>query len=102
MTSPSGTTCDSGLGRLREVSRRQSVCSCQCCVRPPSGWDVIVGCAGMLTAALWIAEIVGIPYFYTAYAPVALPSEHHSPPPVHGPPRLKGYECPLPSGTSTA
>ncbi len=54
------------------------------------GCDVVVGCAAMQIATRSIAEISGIPYFYTAYAPVALPSEHHSPPPVHGPPRPQG------------
>lgn len=54
------------------------------------GCDVVVGCAAMQIATRSIAEISGIPYFYTAYSPAALPSEHHSPPPVHGPPRPQG------------
>ncbi|MGZ5365542.1 MAG: glycosyltransferase [Mycobacterium sp.] len=58
-----------------------------------AGCDVIVGCAAMQIAARSIAEIVGVPYFYTAYAPVALPSGHHSPPPVHGPPRPQGISA---------
>jgi vancomycin aglycone glucosyltransferase len=55
-----------------------------------AGCDVIVGCAAMQIATRSIAEIAGVPYFYAAYAPVAIPSEHHSPPPVHGPPRPPG------------
>jgi vancomycin aglycone glucosyltransferase len=49
--------------------------------------DVIVGCAAMQLAARSIAEKLGVPYFYATYAPVALPSAHHPPPPVAGPPR---------------
>lgn len=54
------------------------------------GCDAVVGCAAMQIGTRSVAEIAGIPYFYTAYSPVALPSEHHSPPPVHGPPRPQG------------
>jgi vancomycin aglycone glucosyltransferase len=52
--------------------------------------DVVVGCAAMQIATRSIAELARIPYFYTAYSPVVLPSEHHSPPPLHGPPRPQG------------
>jgi vancomycin aglycone glucosyltransferase len=52
--------------------------------------DVIVGCAAMQIAGRSIAELSGIPYFYATYAPVALPSTHHPPPPVFGPPRPEG------------
>jgi vancomycin aglycone glucosyltransferase len=55
-----------------------------------AGCDVVVGCAAMQIATRSIAEIAGVPYFYTAYSPAVLPSEHHSPPPVHGPPRPQG------------
>ncbi|MFI5506544.1 glycosyltransferase [Mycobacterium sp. NPDC051804] len=58
-----------------------------------AGCGVIVGCAAMQIAARSIAEIADIPYFYTAYSPVTLPSEHHSPPPVHGPPRPQGVSA---------
>lgn len=54
---------------------------------------VIVGCAAMQIATRSIAEMADIPYFYTAYSPVALPSEHHSPPPVQGPPRPQGISA---------
>ncbi|MFY9919727.1 MAG: glycosyltransferase [Mycobacterium sp.] len=54
--------------------------------------DAIVGCAAMQIAARSIAEKRQIPYFYATYAPVALPSPHHSPPPVHGPPRPQGVD----------
>ena len=40
------------------------------------------------------------PFFYTVYAPVALPSEHHSPPPCTARPRPQG-SVPARSGTST-
>jgi vancomycin aglycone glucosyltransferase len=52
--------------------------------------DVIVGCAAMQIAGRSIAESLGMPYFYATYAPVALPSAHHPPPPVSGPPRPEG------------
>jgi vancomycin aglycone glucosyltransferase len=56
------------------------------------GCDAIVGCAAMQIAGRSIAEKLGIPYFYGAYAPVALPSLRHSPPPVDGPPRPQGVD----------
>lgn len=52
-----------------------------------NGCDVLVGCAAMQIASRSIAEKLGIPYVYATYAPVALPSPHHPPPPVAGPPR---------------
>lgn len=52
-----------------------------------SGVDVIVGCAAMQLAARSIAQMLEIPYHYTAFAPVALPSQRHRPPLVHGPAR---------------
>ena len=55
-----------------------------------AGCDVVIGCAAMQIATRSIAEIAGVPYLYTAYSPAVLPSEHHSPPPVHGPPRPQG------------
>lgn len=52
-----------------------------------TGCDAVVGCAAMQIAGRSIAERLDIPYLYATYAPVALPSTHHSPPPVVGPPR---------------
>ena len=57
------------------------------------GCDVVVGCAAMQIATRSIAEMAGVPYLYTAYSPAVLPSEHHSPPPVHGPPRPDGVSA---------
>ncbi len=54
--------------------------------------DAIVGCAAMQIAGPSIAEKRDIPYFYAAYAPVSLPSTHHPPPPVYGPPRPAGTD----------
>lgn len=56
------------------------------------GCDAVVGCAAMQIAARSIAEKLGIPYLYAAYAPVGLPSSELSPPPVYGPPRPKGVD----------
>ena len=57
-----------------------------------AGCDVIVGCAAMQIAGRSIAQKLDVPYFYATYAPVALPSTHHSPPPVYGPPRPQGAD----------
>ena len=54
--------------------------------------DAIVGAAAMQIASRSIAQMFDIPYVYVAYAPVALPSTRHSPPPVHGPPRPEGVD----------
>jgi vancomycin aglycone glucosyltransferase len=57
-----------------------------------AGCDAIVGAAAMQIAGRSIAQMFEIPYVYAAYAPVALPSTRHSPPPVHGPPRPEGVD----------
>lgn len=44
------------------------------------GCDMIVGATALQVAAPSIAEIMGIPYFFTAYCPAVLPSPHHAPP----------------------
>ena len=54
--------------------------------------DAVVGAAAMQIASRSIAQMFDIPYVYVAYAPVALPSTRHSPPPVHGPPRPEGVD----------
>lgn len=46
------------------------------------GCDVIVGANALQVAAPSIAEVMGIPYVFTAYCPVTLPSPHHAPPAV--------------------
>lgn len=51
------------------------------------GCDAMVGCAALQIVGRSIAEKLDIPYLYATYAPVALPSTHHAPPPVAGPPR---------------
>ncbi len=54
--------------------------------------DAIVGAAAMQIAGRSIAEMFEIPYVYAAYAPAALPSTRHPPPPAHGPPRPEGLD----------
>ncbi len=44
------------------------------------GRDVIVGATAIQIAAPSIAELMGIPYVFTAYCPTVLPSRHHAPP----------------------
>lgn len=46
------------------------------------GCDVIVGANALQVAAPSIAEVMGIPYVFTGYCPVTLPSVHHAPPVV--------------------
>src|SRR5919112_2434570 len=48
------------------------------------GCDVLVGAGGHQYAAPSIAEVHGVPYVNAVYAPVALPSPDHAPPPPHG------------------
>jgi vancomycin aglycone glucosyltransferase len=57
-----------------------------------AGCDVIVGCAAMQIAARSIAQKLEIPYFYATYAPVALPSSQHSPPPIFRLPQPEGAD----------
>jgi vancomycin aglycone glucosyltransferase len=46
------------------------------------GCDVIVAASALQVAARSVAEKMGIPYVFAAYAPVVLPSPHHAPPPL--------------------
>jgi vancomycin aglycone glucosyltransferase len=46
------------------------------------GCDIIVGATALQVAARSIAERMGIPYVFTAYCPIVLPSPHHAPPPL--------------------
>jgi vancomycin aglycone glucosyltransferase len=46
--------------------------------------DVIVAATALQVAARSVAEKMGIPYVFAAYAPVVLPSPHHAPPPLPG------------------
>ncbi len=48
------------------------------------GCDVILGANAHQYAARSIAELRGIPYFNAIYAPVAIPSPDHAPPPGAG------------------
>jgi vancomycin aglycone glucosyltransferase len=49
-----------------------------------AGCDVILGANAHQYAARSIAEILGIPYVTALYAPVAIPSPDHAPPPAPG------------------
>jgi vancomycin aglycone glucosyltransferase len=51
------------------------------------GCDIIVAATALQVAARSVAEKMGIPYVFTAYAPAVLPSLHHPPPPL---PQLPG------------
>lgn len=42
--------------------------------------DILVGATALQVAAPSVAEKIGIPYFFAAYAPAVLPSPHHAPP----------------------
>jgi vancomycin aglycone glucosyltransferase len=55
------------------------------------GCDIIVAATALQVAARSVAEKMGIPYVFTAYAPTVLPSPHHPPPPL---PPLPGETVP--------
>lgn len=44
--------------------------------------DAIVAATALQIAARSVAETRRIPYFFTAYCPIVLPSAHHAPPPL--------------------
>jgi len=44
------------------------------------GCDLIVGATALQIAAPSVAEKMGVPYVFAAYAPAVLPSPHHAPP----------------------
>jgi vancomycin aglycone glucosyltransferase len=59
--------------------------------------DVIVAATALQVAARSVAQKIGIPYVFAAYAPVVLPSLHHAPPPM---PPLPGQVSPLSNNNS--
>jgi vancomycin aglycone glucosyltransferase len=59
--------------------------------------DVIVAATALQVAARSVAEKLGIPYVFAAYAPVVLPSPHHAPPPL---PTLPGQAPPTTNDNS--
>ena len=59
------------------------------------GCDIIVAATALQIAARSVAEKIGIPYVFTAYSPMVLPSAHHAPAPL---PPLPG-QAPLPATT---
>ena len=61
------------------------------------GCDVIVAATALQVAARSVAEKIGIPYVFAAYAPVVLPSPHHAPPPL---PPLPGQAAPTTNDNS--
>ena len=55
------------------------------------GCDIIVAATALQVAARSVAEKMGIPYVFAAYAPTVLPSPHHPPPAL---PPLPGQTAP--------
>jgi len=59
--------------------------------------DMIIAATALQVAARSVAEKMGIPYVFAAYAPVVLPSPHHGPPPL---PPLPGQAPPTTNDNS--
>ncbi|RAY12789.1 glycosyltransferase [Actinomadura craniellae] len=51
------------------------------------GCDVLLAGGSLQLATRSIAERMGVPYVYASYCPQTLPSPHHAPIPIWGPPR---------------
>ncbi|WP_030452195.1 glycosyltransferase [Herbidospora cretacea] len=52
--------------------------------------DLIVAATAIQVAARSVAEVLKIPYVFTAFCPIVLPSVHHSPAPAPGRPPVDG------------
>ncbi|WP_062346189.1 glycosyltransferase [Herbidospora yilanensis] len=52
--------------------------------------DLIVAATAIQVAARSVAEVLKIPYVFTAFCPIVLPSVHHSPAPSPGRPPVDG------------
>lgn len=48
--------------------------------------DVVVGATALMVGARSVAELTGVPYVFVSYCPAVLPSPHHEPLPMGGPP----------------
>lgn len=68
--------------QLRQLAEGTVATQFETIAAAAQGCDLIVGATALQIAAPSVAERLGIPYVFAAYAPNVLPSPHHAPPPL--------------------
>lgn len=66
--------------RMRQLAEATVATQFQTIAAAAQGCDVLVGATALQIAAPSVAEEIGMPYVFAAYAPTVLPSPHHAPP----------------------
>ena len=96
---PTATQSQSPLtaGQRRQMAEATVATQFETLISAAQGCDVIVAATALQVAARSVAEKLGIPYVFVAYAPVVLPSPHHAPPPL---PPLPGQPPPTTNDNS--
>nr|WP_296065955.1 glycosyltransferase [uncultured Actinoplanes sp.] len=72
--------------RMRELAEASVHAQFDTLLAATRGCDLLVGATALQIAAPSVAEALTIPYVFTAYCPIVLPSAHHAPPPTPGAP----------------
>ncbi|WP_106403012.1 glycosyltransferase [Actinocorallia populi] len=83
---PSAPSAPPSPERLRLLARDSVAAQFATVAEAAEGCDVIVAATALQVAARSVAELKGIPYVFAAYCPAVLPSPHHAPPVLPGPP----------------
>ena len=86
-SSPPGTSGPPSPERRRQLAEGTVATQFETIATAAQGCDIIVAATALQIAARSVTESIGIPYVFTAYCPIVLPSPHHPPPPL---PRLPG------------
>jgi vancomycin aglycone glucosyltransferase len=66
--------------RMRQLAEATVATQFQTIAAAAQGCDILVGATALQIAAPSVAEGMGMPYVFAAYAPTVLPSPHHAPP----------------------
>src|SRR3982750_1051197 len=80
--SPSAAQAPPGPEQLRQLMEDTVAGQFETITAAARGCDILVAGMALQFALHSIAEQMGIPYVYTAWCPITLPSQHHAPPPL--------------------
>jgi vancomycin aglycone glucosyltransferase len=70
--------------QMRQIAEATVATQFQVIPAAAEGCDILVGGGALQIALRSVAEQQGIPYVYTSYCPISLPSSHHAPPAWRG------------------
>ncbi len=79
-SSPPAARTQASPGQVRQMLEGTVATQFETIPAAAQGCDVLVTGGAMLMAARSVTEQMGIPYVYTSYCPLSLPSPHHTPP----------------------